>query len=368
MKKINLFLVLVLLCFCSSCFDTTTEGQTITITDVRDREVTLPKEVKRVVCIGASSLRLFSYFGDMSTLVGVEDFEKGEKMPVRPYRFAYLDTFLTLPSVGAGGPSSSPDAEAILNCHPDVIFSLYDNAQKMNQLQEQTKIPVVCLSYGGSDPFSSQVKTSLTLMGKILNKEERASFLVHYIETIQKDLNDRSEKDLDPSLKVYFGCNSYNGGKGSLLDTLVNYCCFREVKANNVVSSEVYPTNNPILDYETLVTLNPEIIFVDIANLGNLDAAYQTHKDVLMQVDAVKNQQIYVELPFNQYYTNLEIALADCYSVGKVLHKEAFKDIDLETKFNEICSTMLGKTLDYYDMTCSYYGRGYGTYQLSPLN
>ena len=36
------------------------------------------------------------------------------------------------------------------------------------ELEDKLGIPVVCLSYGGADPFSEQVTASLRILGKIL--------------------------------------------------------------------------------------------------------------------------------------------------------------------------------------------------------
>lgn len=352
----------------AGCNKSTQNKESYTITDLRNRKVTISGNVNRVVCIGASALRLYSYVGDMDKLVGVENYEKGTMMPVRPYSYAYKDYFATLPSIGAGGPNSTADAEAILSAKPDVIFSLYDDIASMNNLHNQTKIPVVCLSYGGSDPFSDQVYQSLELIGKIIKNESRSNAIISYIKEIKNDLNNRT-KDIEDKQKptVYLGNNTYNRGNGSFGDTLVNYACFREINAKNVLSGYDYPTNNPKLDYETILTLNPDMVFIDVANINNLKTEYAEHKEVFNQLNAFKTDNIYVQMPFNQYYTNLEIAIADTYYIGKVVFPDAFEDVNPETKFDEICSTMLDKEVNYYEQVTNYYNRGFGKLEVSSL-
>lgn len=52
------------------------EPEEITITDMIGREVTvIPGSYKRVACIGAGALRMYSYIGDVSLLCGVEDID-----------------------------------------------------------------------------------------------------------------------------------------------------------------------------------------------------------------------------------------------------------------------------------------------------
>ena len=48
----------------------------VTITDMIGRELTvIPGSYKRVVCIGAGALRMYSYVGDPALLAGVEDID-----------------------------------------------------------------------------------------------------------------------------------------------------------------------------------------------------------------------------------------------------------------------------------------------------
>ena len=46
--------------------------------------------------------------------------------------------------------------------------------------------------------------------------------------------------------------------------------------------------------------------------------------------------------PYNYYHTNIEIALADAYFLGKTLYPAAFTDIDPTSKADEIFDFFLG--------------------------
>ena len=104
------------------------EPAEVTITDMIGREVTIvPSSYKRVVCIGAGALRMYSYIGDVTRLAGVEDIDnttlsERPKMfdsVARPYVLAYGETYNTLPSCGVGGPmAQTAEAEKILSCNP----------------------------------------------------------------------------------------------------------------------------------------------------------------------------------------------------------------------------------------------------------
>jgi iron complex transport system substrate-binding protein len=66
---------------------------------------------------------------------------------------------------------------------------------------------------------------------------------------------------------------------------------------------------------------------------------------------AVKNNKLYTMLGYNYYYTNVEIALADCYYAGTVIYPNEFSDINPEEKANEIFSYLIGSDTYYQELT-----------------
>ena len=135
----------------------------VTVTDMIGREVTVvPGSYKRVVCIGAGALRMYSYIGDVNLLCGVEDIDNlslSERPQMfdsvaRPYVLAYGEVFKTLPSCGVGGPmAQTAEAEKILSCNPDIVISEFEDVDKSNALQEQLGVPVITLKAGSKGVF-----------------------------------------------------------------------------------------------------------------------------------------------------------------------------------------------------------------------
>ncbi|WDC84833.1 ABC transporter substrate-binding protein [Caloramator sp. mosi_1] len=180
-------LILFLSFFIVGCSknDTKTAQSEIVVTDMLGREVKIKDNVEKVVAIGPGALRLYTYVGDKNKLVGIEEFEK--KNPKgRPYIIANRE-LVDLPTIGLGGPNNPPDAEKLLTVQPDVIFTTYpkDKAEA-DDLQNQTGIPVVVLSYGKVSLFDEAVNESLKIIGKVVNKEERAKQVVDFIENIKR--------------------------------------------------------------------------------------------------------------------------------------------------------------------------------------
>ena len=138
----------------------------ITVTDMIGREVTVvPGSYKKVVCIGAGALRMYSYIGDVALLAGVEDIDNTalSERPMmfdsvaRPYILAFGDSFTALPSCGVGGPmAQTAEAEKILSCDPDIVISEFEDVEKSDALQDQLGVPVITLSTGSKGVFDER--------------------------------------------------------------------------------------------------------------------------------------------------------------------------------------------------------------------
>jgi len=51
-----------------------------------------------------------------------------------------------------------------------------------------------------------------------------------------------------------------------------------------------------------------------------------------LRLKAFKEGRVYGTLPYNYYRTNIAVALADTYYIGKILYPDKFKDVDPEKK------------------------------------
>ena len=100
-KNILVLIMSLLLTACNNN-DNSQNDNSIIVKDLINRDVSIvPGSYKRVVCIGAGALRLYSYIGDINLLCGVEDIDNESltnrpKMfdsVARPYFIAYKDVF-----------------------------------------------------------------------------------------------------------------------------------------------------------------------------------------------------------------------------------------------------------------------------------
>lgn len=367
-RKICLLALSALATLCS-CNNLTIEEETTTIIDSIGREVEInPGTYKNVVCIGAGALRLYSYIGDVDLLSGVEDIdnytlESRPKMfdsSARPYFIAYKEEFSKLPSCGVGGPNAqTAEAEKILSCNPDIVISEYEDVAKEDALEEELGVPVVTVSYGSKGVFDEKLTYSLNLLGKIFDKEERASYINSYIAEEKEEISSLTSS-LSSTKKAYI-CGLGNWGTTDYLMTAQNYEPFNVANINNVVTDLTVDGIQKI-DKEKFVSLGEEIdvMIIDVAAIKNIAPLYKEDPTIFDSVKAWNEGEVYLEMPYNAYYTNIEIALVNTWWCAKVYYEEEFKDFDITSKLNEVTNVFLGKELSEEIYSCE---TSYGGYQ-----
>lgn len=375
MKKSALILLMIIVTLSSLfAFSACNKGKGTangkTVTDLLGREVTVPEKINRVVCIGAGSLRLYTYVGDLSKLVGVEDIDGDGKdfngvLSIRPYKMVNKDLFKSLPSCGKGGPQGSPEAEKILALNPDIVFSLYTSDKAaMDDLQQKIGKPVVVLSYGKTEAFDANVKKSIALLGDILNRKERANELLSFISDTETYLSSIGEGiDKNNKATVYLGCQS-NYGTHGIESSSANYSIFDVSKIRNVLDEYVSKTGETFkgyqksVDWEILVEMNPDRIILDAGGLEHLKAQLKEKPEIFNRLSAFQNGEIYLQMPYNAYYTNLETAYADAYFDAWVQYHDIAPEklnFDYVEKAREIYTLFLGKDC-YNDVADLMYG------------
>ena len=328
----------------------------ITVTDMIGRELTVtPGSYTRVVCIGAGALRMYSYIGDVSLLCGVEDIdnltlEERPKMfdsVARPYVLAYGDVFSTLPSCGVGGPNAqAAEAEKILSCNPDIVISEYEDVEKEDALQEQLGVPVVTLKSGPNGVFDDAFSQSMTLLGQIFGKEEKAEALVSFIAAETAEIAERTASIADEDKPAVYVCGLGNWGTTNHLMTSQTYASFEVANIRNVVTDLGANGVQPI-EEEKFVALGADmdIIVMDAAAVKNIKPLYQEDPTMFDSCKAWQTGEVYLEMAYNAYYTNYEIALINTWFIAKSVYPDLFADVDITAKTNEITSAFLGKEL-----------------------
>ena len=347
------------------------ESAEVTITDMIGREVTIvPGSYKRVVCIGAGALRMYSYIGDVALLCGVEDIDNTtlEERPkmfdsvARPYVLAYGETFNTLPSCGVGGPmAQAAEAEKILSCNPDIVISEFEDVEKEDALQEHLGVPVITLKTGSMGVFDDAFFDSMTLLGQIFGEEAKAEALIQYVQGQAAEITARTADIPEEEKPSVYVCGLGNWGTTDHLMTAEKYVSFQIANVKNVLTDTGTQGIQPI-EEEKFVSIGADMdmIIMDAAAVKNIKPLYQEDPTMFDTCKAWQDGEVYLEMAYNAYYTNYEIALINTWFIAKTVYPEAFADIDITEKTNEVTQAFYGMDLAEEIFSCP---SSFGGYQ-----
>lgn len=366
-KKLLLALIPLMLASCGEESSSQSISGTINVTDMVGRvETIVPGSYKKIVCIGAGALRLYSYVGDINLLSGVEDIDNTSlsSRPMmfdgvaRPYLMANEEFFKTLPSCGVGGPNAqNPEIEKILSCDPDLIISEYEDVSRANSIKEAIGVPVITLSIGSKGVWDEKVTETLSLLGKVLDKNDRASDLISYISDQKQSITEHVSSVTEQK-KAYI-CGLGNWGTTNHLMTSGNYEPFNIAKIKNV-ASDVGISGIGKIEEEKFVSLGEEMdnMIFDAAAVKNIKGLFAEDNTMFDTSKAWKEGKVYLQMAYNAYYTNLEISLANTWYNAKVIYPELLSDIDMKDKLDEVTKKFNGKELadEIYEKPQSYGG------------
>lgn len=168
-------------------------GETRTVTDMAGRTVTLPKKIERIGTFGSVGVlnAFVELMGDGSKIVNQmpANFTKNDAWKMQ-YEFA--------PQI-AQGPLFESDGkeiliEEVIKSKIDVCFTM---TKETATLLEDNNVACVYLDWNDVN----DVKTAVTLMGEVLNKEETAKKYIAYIDAtlakateLMKNISDADKK------------------------------------------------------------------------------------------------------------------------------------------------------------------------------
>lgn len=336
-----------------------------TVTDMVGRVVEVePGSYARVVCIGAGALRMYSYVGDVSLLCGVEDIDNTalENRPqmfdsvARPYVLANEELLQQLPSCGVGGPmAQTAEAEKILSCEPDIVISEYEDADKADALQEQLGVPVITLMTGVDGVYSPAFANSLDLLGEVFggNVQAKAHELAAFIAEETEQIRSRVAEVPEEEKPGVYICGLGNWGTTNHLMTSQTYKPFEVAGIRNIVTG-LGAEGPGAIEAEKFVALGEEmdVMILDAAAVKNIAPLYAEDPTMFDTCKAWQTGNVYLQMAYNAYYTNYEIALINTWYNAKVVYPELFADVDIAQKTDEITEAFLGTALGEQIFSC----------------
>ncbi|MFA5629365.1 MAG: ABC transporter substrate-binding protein [Dehalococcoidales bacterium] len=359
MKKITAFIlsILIVLGGFVGCAGNGGNGadETRPITDSAGRTVEIPLKVERIVPLG-NAPRMVTYLGLSDKVVGYSGSDPTKATPVTAYAYANRETWANVPIVGtdsAGATAYYP--EEIIGVNPDVIICSYPK-ELADEIQTKTGTPVVIVPQG--ELFGKDYEQALRIIGDVCGVSDRAEDVINYINNSLADLKARASAIADADKPTVLGAAATFKGAHGIEGVYTKYAVFQAILANDVTEGLSETASGVLIDKEKVIVWNPQYIFFDSGGVGLVHADYGKNPDFYAQLVAVKDGNLYQYPSSTSYYSNVEIPIVNAYYAASLLYPEQFKDIDFETKANEVFKFFLG--VDNYLDELVAVGAGYG--------
>lgn len=335
-KLLCVLLCALLLSGCAPAGNGGTENERLLI-DALERQVWLPEDVSRVVCVGVGALRYSCYLGAADRMVGVEDYETTPGIS-RLYNYVNFELFRDLPVIGTNGV---PYVEQIIAAAPQVIVMSTSATVQADDMQQRTGIPVVVVR-GSDSTLDNAAFETISILGQLYGAEKRAQELTQGLLAICADLDSRTAAVPDSEKPtVYVGGVSFKGAHG-LEGTEAGYGPLSLIHARNLADS-TGQSGAFSIDTEQILDWDPDVIFLDFNGMSLIEEDYAKNPDFYQALTAVREGRVYSQISFRSFASNLETALADAYYAACILYPEQFRDIDPAEKAGEIFSLLLGE-------------------------
>ena len=201
-------LVSLVLCAVLVCAAIPALAETVTVTDMAGREITLDSEATRIVALTASDVEILYALGAGDLLVG-----RGEYCD-------YPAEALDKPVVKSGAETN---LEEILELEPEIVI-MATMAQTKEQVEalEQAGVKVVV-----SDAQNLEgVYTAITLIGQVTGKNAEAEALVQQMKDVFAGIAEKAE---NTGKTIYFEVSPLEWGlwagcKGTFMDEIATIC------------------------------------------------------------------------------------------------------------------------------------------------
>lgn len=306
----------------------------ITVKDSLGRQVRIPARVERMVCLQPELLRILVALGQLDKVVAVDRF---------PAHYDHLMPIIFpgvsgLPVVSVTGEDAR--VEAILQLEPDLVLVSPSEFSLSRNLSRKLNCPVVSLSAAGRiDDLLAEIE----ILARITGSEKRGRDLTDYMRSRLEDIKDRSQKiPLAERPLVYLSF------WGSLLRSPVNYEPVDLAGGRNLASRFrcVYQgSDTTVLNLETLLSLDPEIILVHGNYLPEERAVTvdTVLRDTRLQsIRAVRERKVYYTFGF-WYWWDPALVLVECLYLSELLHSGPPDSRAMITAGDEIFARFYGR-------------------------
>jgi len=312
--------------------------QTITITDEDGRNVVVPVNPEKIVCVSPAAAEVLCALGASERIIAVT-----EDCITPSLRHYLKDKEL----VGASGRNT--DLERILELKPDLVIAKTGSLfpEENEKVLVDCRIPVIRYRALHIDTLIPMIRD----LGRIVHAEDRAHEIVewidHYYNTILERVSQVSESKKPSVYFMSMGHFDWTAGNKSAGDIRIAEAGGRNIAGN--LSETV-----PHVDMEWIIRQKPEIIIFSMAS-NQYRGDTPTEEEMRAKrceimslpgfnsIEAVKSGRVYI-MDINMA-SGLSELIALLY-YAKWFHPDIFKDLNPREVHAEMLKKYFGMEID----------------------
>lgn len=311
-------------------------------------EIVVPKESFRIACTAPAQTSGLLLLGAVDKIVAIDSSFAGGEWIMSKY-----PQMASLPVVFA---NNETNVEELLNQDPDlVLYASRYGEETRAQLQE---LGIICSEGmkqedGDNIDYLDRVRDNAAYRGLLIGGEQ-ATAAKNYREefkAIREEIQSRTSGIATSSRPTV--CEISSAGtqlqvnNGSAIGQMLIELAGGVNAAENASGESAGPSGQTIIEPETLLNYNPDILIVD--KKGYLDEL--KNDAILSQLKAIQNDRVYIaptgvmSWPYNgpEEYLNM-------YFFAKCIQPDLFADIDLEARSKEFYKAYFGFDLTDADV------------------
>ncbi|MDW5299972.1 MAG: ABC transporter substrate-binding protein [Sedimentibacter sp.] len=245
---------------------------TLPTTDRAGNEITVPKEIKKIISMSPSNTEILIDLGFGDKIIAADTYSAD--IPGLPENIQFFDMM-------------TPDVEKLIALEPDVIYATGMSMKDGNDPYKPVKNMGICLAYIPSSDSIEGIYEDILFIAESLNVTDKGYELISDMETKIAEI-----KEIGLTIKekktVYFEIAGapelYSFGKGVFLNEMIEI-----IGAENLLSNEEKWIS--VTD-EAIVAANPDIILTNVDYIENAVDEIKSRAG-WENVTAIKNNDVY---------------------------------------------------------------------------
>lgn len=309
------------------------------VVDSRDRVVTVPNDIKTILCINPCALQLVSWFDSVDKVSALDS--KDDIIGDKTYTQIHKDLFSKLKTVTVS------NVEEVIALNPTVVISSTPSVSDINNEQEKYGKPVYAVNADiefGTDSWFEQIAK----LGKLLKEERRATELINGVKSMISVIEEKTVTDVSGYACGMMYYRSWNFVKTTGDYLPFDYCGIKNVMPTNKAGNK-QPYDTTI---EEIVAKSIDYIFIDgsFASKTTDQMKGYISSTSLGNEPAIKNGNIYKTMVYKIWGTQWDNQLINCFFAAKTVNDAGYA-WEFEDKANEVLQLFYkGTTLKYSDI------------------